>query len=827
MSATEVFAADLVAQHKDDIIRHKKMRHAGQYSDNLNTGDSTPLHNLVAPHIDSFNWIFEPGGGIAQAVQTLPTMRISAVPEGSTGVAGPASDVEFRVSAISVGKPTWTRGSEDSRMLPADSRQLGVTYDAPLNLTLQYRIGGANAAWTEMSRPSGRLPIMVRSSRCHLAGASRAEMVRAKEEAGEWGGYFIINGNERCVRLLIMPRRNHITTLIRSSFLSRGAEYTKFATSIRCVRRDHTAITISAHYLETGGVNVRFTARKQEFFVPAVLILKALTGATDREIFEKITFNDPTLAFENERTELMLRESKALGLRSQSEVLAYLGSHFRNLLRADRDVSDAAVGLQLLREYLFIHVQDFDAAATEEAVNQAKFDLLVLMIQRVLALVQDKITPDHVDALSSHEVLLPGHLYYLILKENVQDMLLALRSNITREFRLAPGRVALTDPNWWRKMSDRIPEIGRKLSYFITTGNLVSRSGLDLMQVSGYTIVAEKLNYYRYLSHFRSIHRGQFFTTMKTTAVRKLLPESWGFVCPIHTPDGSPCGLLNHLTAVCQILTHSSSIPAKDTVAALFALGLRDTFLPARASDIPVMLDGVLVGRVPQLEAGAFSARVRFLKVTNHPAFYKHLEIFTVTDFSDKMFPAVCLSTTASRFQRPVYYLPTGAVPKPVVEYIGAMEQLMMEIAVTPADFRLGQTTHQEINAASMLSVVASLTPFSDHNQSPRNMYQCQMGKQTMGTPFHSFPYRVDNKVFRIQNVQTPIVRNEGPYQKYLFDEYPMGCNAVVAVISYTGYDMEDAMIINKSAYERGFGHGSVYKYKVRTHTRIYHVLFR
>ena len=43
-------------------------------------------------------------------------------------------------------------------------------------------------------------------------------------------------------------------------------------------------------------------------------------------------------------------------------------------------------------------------------------------------------------------------------------------------------------------------------------------------------------------------------------------------------------------------------------------------------------------------------------------------------------------------------------------------------------------------------------------------------------------------------------------------DEYPMGTNAIVAVISYTGYDMEDAMIINKSAYERGFAYGTVYK---------------
>ena len=87
-------------------------------------------------------------------------------------------------------------------------------------------------------------------------------------------------------------------------------------------------------------------------------------------------------------------------------------------------------------------------------------------------------------------------------------------------------------------------------------GNIISSTGLDLMQVSGYTIVAERLNYHRYLSHFQSIHRGQFFTTMKTTLVRKLLPESWGFLCPVHTPDGSPCGLLNHMTRDCVILCH-------------------------------------------------------------------------------------------------------------------------------------------------------------------------------------------------------------------------------------------------------------------------------
>lgn len=142
---------------------------------------------------------------------------------------------------------------------------------------------------------------------------------------------------------------------------------------------------------------------------------------------------------------------------------------------------------------------------------------------------------------------------------------------------------------------------------------------------------------------------------------------------------------------------------------------------------------------------------------------------------------------------------------------IGPMEQPFMDIACLDEDVREGVTTHQELDATNMLSLIASLTPFSDYNQSPRNMYQCQMGKQTMGTPCHSLPFRPDNKLYKIQNPQAPVVQTKR-HGEFKMDEYPNGTNAVVAVLSYTGFDMEDAMILNKGAFERGFGHASVYK---------------
>ncbi|GLT88625.1 hypothetical protein SLE2022_066420 [Rubroshorea leprosula] len=119
--------------------------------------------------------------------------------------------------------------------------------------------------------------------------------------------------------------------------------------------------------------------------------------------------------------------------------------------------------------------------------------------------------------------------------------------------------------------------------------------------------------------------------------------------------------------------------------------------------------------------------------------------------------------------------------------------------------------THEEIDPTGMLSMVANLTPWSDHNQSPRNMYQCQMGKQTMTFSLQAIHFHADQKLYHLQTPQTPIVRTK-TYTKYCMDNYPSGTNAIVAVLAYTGYDMEDTMILNKSSVERGMCHGQIYQ---------------
>jgi DNA-directed RNA polymerase I subunit RPA2 len=256
---------------------------------------------------------------------------------------------------------------------------------------------------------------------------------------------------------------------------------------------------------------------------------------------------------------------------------------------------------------------------------------------------------------------------------------------------------------------------------------------------------------------------------------------------------------------------------------------------------LPVLLDGRVVGCVAVGRAEALVAELRALKVAELarrvsegrrdsaipeaacaaaaaaagrsglgrgvPVDLECALVMPLSASGGGPFPGLYLAGGAARLVRPVLNLASGGAP----EWVGPLEQMFLAVGCQDAEPLAA--THREISPMNILSVVASLTPFSDMNQSPRNMYQCQMGKQTMGTPCHNWTNRRDNKMYRIQHTQAPIVQNRAQAQ-YRIDDHSNGCNAIVAVLSYTGYDMEDAMIIGKGSYDRGFGHASVYKTK-------------
>lgn len=186
---------------------------------------------------------------------------------------------------------------------------------------------------------------------------SSADLVKHHEEPEEFGGYFIINGNERLIRYLILPRRNHVIAVTRPSFSNRGPSYTPYATQIRCVRPDQSAVTNTLHYLSNGNAMFRFSWRKQEYVIPVMLILKALVGASDKEIFEGLMMHDYENTFLSDRVELLLRSFKTFSLHTGEQCLDYLGEKFRVVLGCPEDWTNEAVGSWLVNKQVLVHLE--------------------------------------------------------------------------------------------------------------------------------------------------------------------------------------------------------------------------------------------------------------------------------------------------------------------------------------------------------------------------------------------------------------------------------------------------------------------------------------
>jgi DNA-directed RNA polymerase I subunit RPA2 len=263
---------------------------------------------------------------------------------------------------------------------------------------------------------------------------------------------------------------------------------------------------------------------------------------------------------------------------------------------------------------------------------------------------------------------------------------------------------------------------------------------------------------------------------------------------------------LNHFAHKCRITTTVSDTSAvRPALASLGVVSPAANPRPASATYC-IQLDGCIVGWCSPKQAQVVAETLRYWKVEGTHDIPVDLEIGYVPETHGGQFPGLFLFSQQARMIRPVKYLPLEKE-----DFVGPFEQPFMSIAVRDSEIVAGESSHVEFDPTNILSIVANMTPFSDFNQSPRNMYQCQMSKQTMGTPGTAIRHRTDNKSYRLQTGQTPVVRSP-LYNEYGLDNFPNGMNAIVAVISYTGYDMDDAMIMNKSAHERGFGHGTVYK---------------
>ncbi|XP_011868721.1 PREDICTED: DNA-directed RNA polymerase I subunit RPA2 [Vollenhovia emeryi] len=745
------------------------------------------LQSLGAPHIDSFNYMLD--DGLFQSLKDSTPVYLTL----------PNDDkIVLWLDNVHIHKPTVpssTIGVKTFKVYPMECRQRGTTYRGKITVRLRWSINGKDQE--PLERDLGEIPIMVKSNRCHLNKMSPKELVAHGEHEDEWGGYFIIKGLERLVRMLIMTRRNYPIAVKRPTWKGRGEQFSEFGILLRSVREDNFTINNVLHYVNDGSVKLAFTYRKTTYYVPLILMLKCLVDMTDLYIFKALVAGCEDDLYYNNSITNMLRALHEEGLHWHEQCKAYIGEIFRvKFSELPADATDIDVCDFILKNCVAIHL--------DEPIE--KFHLLVFMTKKLFSLANNKCAVEGADAVMMQECLLGGYLYQQVLKEKLSSWLAGVKLYILKRAKSAGNRYNLNMQEMLNvtKFQSRID---LQMEYFLSTGNLRSSTGLGLMQNTGLTIVVENINRMRYMSHFRSIHRGAFFQNMRTTEARQLLPDAWGFICPIHTPDGAPCGLLNHLTMNCIVTKYpdpklKAAIPEVLVDLGMVPLSIADDW----KNSYNVMLDGKLIGLIEDKIINRIVYKLRLLKIKGEEV-PSTLEIALVPKKNvPAQYPGLFLFTNAARMMRPVINLATQKI-----ELIGTFEQIYMEICVTPEEAHEGLTTHQEVSPTTIFSNTAKLIPLPDCNQSPRNMYQCQMGKQTMGTPCHNWQQQSQTKMYRLQTPAAPLFRPVH-YDNIDMDSFAMGTNAIIAVISYTGYDMEDAMVINKSSYERGFGHGSVYK---------------
>ena len=383
-------------------------------------------------------------------------------------------------------------------------------------------------------------------------------------------------------------------------------------------------------------------------------LLRALTDYSDFQIFQFLTRGRPDDAFFASCVKSMIRNARAEKVDSRKAALSALGNKFRVVLNdrlapwdTDQDAAE-----YILKYCLCIHLDN----------DEDKFFNLIFQAQKLMAFAQGEILSESPDSPQFQEASVSGHILLAFIRERFENQLLLLKKKLFFMEKKRGDKFLLNEKTIQLAWGGVASEITNGLEYFLATGNLVSKTGIGLMQTTGFAVMAERINQLRFVSHFRAVHRGAFFMEMRTTDARKLRPEAWGFICPVHTPDGAPCGLLNHVTASTRIVNSYTAKPEKliQTVTSLGVIPHSVTKMIQVANFYPVYVDGLYVGYIDRTKAQLVLQQLRKIKITSTdnriPSTAELTLIRHSTDPQNVLtqYPGIYVFTNPGRFIRPV-----------------------------------------------------------------------------------------------------------------------------------------------------------------------------